>query len=233
MWGNPPVGPIVDGWVIPRSPEEVFKAGKEASIPLLLGTTTREFGASESPDALRQAIEDYAGKFTPQALMLYGLAGDGQGTADPLYGPAGVQWNADVEFHCPISTEALWHTAAHHPTFEYEFDHAIPGQEAQGALHSAELPYVFGSFPTSGNISGNFGSVDTHLADLMESYWTNFAKTGDPNGAGLPHWPQLDAAQLYLLFTEDGQGAVSTGPLRAPQCDLYRRVLAERMKHGN
>ena len=124
----------------------------------------------------------------------------------------------------------MWHTAAHHPTFEYEFDHAIPGQEAQGALHSAELPYVFGSFPTSGNISGNFGPVDTHLADLMEDYWTNFAKTGDPNGSGLPHWPELDAAQLYLIFTEDGQGVASTGPLRAPQCDLYRQILAERIK---
>jgi para-nitrobenzyl esterase len=232
MWGNPPVGPIVDGWVVPRSPEETFKSGKEAPIPLLLGTTTREFGASEPPDALRPAIEGYAGKLAPEALALYGLAGDGQGTDDPLYGSAGVQWNADIEFHCPISTEALWHTAAHRPTFEYELDHAIPGQEAQGALHSAELPYVFGSFPTSGNIAGNFGPVDTHLADLMESYWTNFAKTGDPNGANLPHWPELDAAQLYLIFTEDGQGVASTGPLRAPQCDLYRQILAVRMKQG-
>jgi para-nitrobenzyl esterase len=230
VWGNPPVGPIVDGWVIPRSPEETFKSGEEAPIPLLLGTTTREFGASESPDALRQAIEDYAGNLAPQALTLYGLAGDGQGTADPLYGPAGVQWNADVEFHCPISTEAIWHTAAHHPTFEYELDHAIPGQEAKGALHSADLPYVFGSFPKSGNIAGNFGPVDIHLADLMENYWTNFAKDGDPNGAGLPHWPEFDASQLYLIFTEDGQSVASTGPLRTPQCDLYREVLAARMK---
>ncbi len=233
VWGNPPVGPIVDGWVIPRSPEETFKSGKEAPIPLLLGTTTREFGASESPDALRKTIEDYAGNLAPQALALYGLAGDGQGSADPLYGPAGVQWNADIEFHCPISTEAMWHSAAHHPTFEYELDHAIPGQEAKGALHSADLPYVFGSFPKSGNIAGNFGPVDIQLAGLMENYWTNFAKTGDPNGTGLPNWPEFDAAQIYLIFTEDGLVAASTGALRAPQCDLYREVLAVRMKQGN
>jgi para-nitrobenzyl esterase len=232
VWGNPPVGPIVDGWVIPRSPEEAFKSGEEASVPLLLGTTTREFGASESPDALRKSIEDYAGKLAPQALALYGLADAGQGAADPLYGSAGVQWNADVEFHCPISTEALWHSAAHHPTFEYELDHAIPGQEAQGALHSADLPYVFGSFPTSGNIAGNFGDIDKHLAELVESYWANFAKTGDPNGTDLPYWPEFDAAQLYLVFTEGGQAVVSTGPLRAPQCDLYREILAERTKHS-
>ncbi len=253
QWGIPPVGPIVDGWVIPRSPDEVFKAGKEAPIPLLLGTTTREFGDNESPDALRKSIQEYAGKFAPQALALYGVADGGQGAKDPLYGAAGVQWNADTEFHCPVSTEAVWHAAAHHPTFLYELDHAIPGQEAQGALHSADLPYVFGSFPASGNISGNFGPVDFHLADLMETYWTNFAKTsdpndgssslgskktGDPNNSGDPsstalaHWPEFNAAQLYLVFTEDGQGVASNGPLRAPQCDLYREILAVSMKHG-
>jgi len=231
MWGNPPVGPIVDGWVVPRSPEATFKSGKEAPIPLLLGTTSREIGASESRDALRRAIQDYAGKLAQQALTLYGLTGAGQGADDPLYGSASVQWNADVDFHCPISTEALWHTTAHNPTFEYELDHPIPGQEALGALHSAELPYVFGSFPKSGNLSGNFGPVDVHLADLMESYWTNFAKTGDPNGSSLPHWPELDAAGLYLVFTQDGQSAASTGSLRPAQCDLYRQILAQRMKH--
>jgi para-nitrobenzyl esterase len=253
QWGIPPVGPIVDGWVIPRSPDEVFKAGKEAPIPLLVGVTTREFGDNESPDALRKAIQDYAGKFAPQVLALYGVADGGQGTNDPLYGSAGVQWNADTEFHCPVSTEALWHAAAHHPTFEYEFDHAIPGQEAQGALHSSDLPYVFGSFPTSGNISGKFGPVDFHLADLMETYWINFAKSGDPNdgssslgstktgdpnnsanpsSAALPHWPEFNAAQLYLVFTEGGQAVASTGPMRGPQCDLYREILAVSMKHG-
>jgi para-nitrobenzyl esterase len=239
QWGIPPVGPIVDGWVVPRSPDEVFKAGKEASIPLLVGVTTREFGDAESPDSLRKSIQDYAGKFAPQALALYGVADASQGKDDPLYGSAGVQWNADTEFHCPVATEALWHAAAHHPTFEYELDHAIPGQEAQGVLHSADLPYVFGSFPTSGNISGKFGPVDFQLADLMETYWTNFAKTGDPNSSGdptsaaLPHWPEFNAAQLYLVFTEDGQGVASTSPLRAPQCDLYREILAVSMKHGN
>jgi len=230
IWGHPPVGPDIDGWVIPRSPEEIFKAGQQAPIPLLIGVTTREFGNAMPPDQLRKAITDATGDLAPQALALYGLAGDGQGSTDPLYGSAGAQWGADSVFHCPVTAEALWHSTAHHPTYEYELDHAIPGQEAQGAVHSADLPYVFGYFPKSGNIAGNFGTVDTGLADLMESYWTNFAKTGDPNGSGLPHWPEFDGTQRYLIFTEEGQAVVSTGPLRGPQCDLLRKVLAQRMK---
>lgn len=230
-WGQAPVGPEIDGYVLPSDPAKVFKAGKEAPIPLLLGTNAREFGGSMPVDQLRKNIEGATSQYAQQALALYGLAGDGQGNDDPVYGSAATQWGADVDFHCPATTVALWHAAAHHPMYEYEFDHAIPGQEAQGALHSAELPYVFGNFPRSGNLAGSFGPVDTHLADLLQGYWTNFAKTGDPNDAGLPPWPEFDATQRYITFTEEGQGVSSTGPFRGPQCELYRQVLAVRMKH--
>ncbi len=250
QWGHAPVGPDIDGWVLPRSPADIAKSGQEAPIPLLLGTTSREFGSSLPVDQVRKSIENATKQYAPEALKLYGLADGGQGLNDPLYGSAATQWEADGDFHCPISTEALWHSAAHHPTYEYELDHAIPGQEAQGALHSADLPYVFGYFPKTGNISGNFGEIDTRLADLIESYWTNFAKTGDPNGgwlkepgslgwktgdpngSGLPPWPRFDESQRYLIFTQDGQAVVSTGPSRGPQCDLFRKVLAQRMKQG-
>jgi para-nitrobenzyl esterase len=225
----PGIGPDIDGWVVPRRPEAVFAARQEAAIPLLLGTTSREFGNFEPLDALRLAINNAMGDLAPQALALYGLAGDGQGTADPLYGTAAIQWNADIVFHCPITTEALWHSARN-PTYEYELDHATPGKEAVGALHSADLPYVFGSFPKTGDIGGTFGPIDFQLAELMESYWTNFAKTGNPNADHLPHWPAVDANQQFLRFTQDGNALVSTTPLRAPQCALYRKALEEKIK---
>ncbi len=227
--------PDVDGWVLPTSPQQVFAGGKEAAIPLLIGATSREFGDSEPLDALRESIQSAAGDLAPQALALYGLAGDQPPASDPLYGSASVQWNADKMFHCPIATQALWHSEAHQPTYEYEFDRPIPGQEAQGALHSAELPYVFGNFPKSGNLAGNFAQIDTRLADLIETYWTNFAIAGDPNyrsgdSPNLPAWPRLDDSQRYLIFTPDGGIALSNGPLRAPQCDLYRKMLTQSIK---
>jgi para-nitrobenzyl esterase len=225
--------PDVDGWVLSRPPADVFATGQQAAIPLLIGTTSREFGSSEPLDELRIEITHTTGGLAPQALALYGLNGDGQGTTDPLYGSAAVQWNADNLFHCPITTQALWHASARNPTFEYELDHAIPGQETQGALHSSDLPYVFGYFPTSGNIGGTFTETDKRLADLIESYWTNFAKSGDPNSANLPHWPALDKTQSYLRFTQDGHTVISTTPLRGAQCGLYRRVLAQQMKPAN
>jgi para-nitrobenzyl esterase len=228
----PGFAPDVDGWLIPRPPAEVFAAEQEAAIPLLLGTTVREIGSAEPADALRRTIERETGEFAPRALALYGLSGDGQGMTDPLYGTAADQWPADSIFHCPIAAEALWHSAAHNPTYEYQFDHAIPGQEAQGAVHSSDLPYVFGYFPKWGNIAGSFGQLDYKLADLMETYWTNFAKTGDPDSANLPAWPAFDGSQRYMEFMEDGSAAASAKPLRGPQCSLLHEVLEQRIERA-
>ncbi|MGP8251654.1 MAG: carboxylesterase/lipase family protein [Terracidiphilus sp.] len=230
----PGVGPDVDGWVLRERPAKVFAAGQEAKIPLLIGTTSREFGDQMPADQLLKAIDRQAGDLAPKVKAIYGLNPDAQGEvnppSDPLYGTASQQWTADVSFHCPISSEALWHSAAGNPTYEYELDHAIPGQEAQGAVHSSDLPYVWGYFPKTGNISGAFDAVDTKLADLMEDYWTNFARTGNPNGDSLPVWPDLRTAQTYMQFTENGEGVMSARPLRAAQCEVYREFAAEKLK---
>ncbi len=225
--------PNIDGWVLPRSPLLAFAEGQQLGMPMLIGSTAREFGSEATPDELRKAIENIAGSLAPKALSLYGLADGGQGTTDPLYGPPGNQWIADMIFRCPATTQAQWNNAAKHATYEYQFEHAIPGQEAEGAVHSTDLPYVFGYYPKRGNIAGKFTDVDFKLADLIENYWTNFAKHGNPNGEGLPHWPEYDGAQAFIEFTEDGQVVGQTGGLRRPQCDLHREILKQRMSSSH
>ncbi len=223
------VGPDIDGWVLRQQPAAVFSSGQEAHIPLLYGTTTMEFEGSQTPDQIRIALSIAAGSFAPQAIASYGLANGGQGTSDPKYGSAADQFSADMIFRCPAVTQAAWHAAAGNPTYQYEFNHAIPGQKA--AVHSADLPYVFGYFPTWGNISGKFGEADKKLADLMGTYWTNFAKTGNPNAPGLPNWPQQAATGTYIQFQQGGSVETATG-LRSTQCDLYREWLTARLQRA-
>jgi len=222
-------GPDVDGWVLTRKPTEVFAAGGESAIPLLFGTTTREFGAAASGDELRRRIAWLAGDFAPEALKAYGLADGGAGTFDPVYGTAADQIAADVTFRCPATAEGRWHTAAHHATYQYEFDHAVPGQLF--AIHSSDLGFVFGFYPKEGNLAGNYSDTDYKVSETVENYFTNFARTGNPNGEGLPNWPEFGAAGTFVKFTQSGT-VEEAQDLRSAQCKVYREVVEAGMKPG-
>ena len=226
--GPPMLGPILDGYVLAENPTDVFRHAGESRIPLLIGTTTREFSFDGPPDALQKFIEQFAGELAPRAMELYGLANGGAGQSDPLYGSVGNQWLADQIFRCPVTTQAISHSAAKNAVYEYQLEHAIPGQEKDGAVHSADLPYVFGFYPKTGNIAGSFGAVDFKIADWVETYWTNFAKTGDPNGPSVPKWPEFGKSQSYISITQDGQVFPHSGALRPQQCALYRDILESR-----
>lgn len=226
---RPRFGPVVDGWVLAKNPAAAFAAGEESAIPLLFGTTTKEFESKASADELRGTITRMAGEFAPQALKAYGLADGGTGTSDPVFGSVADQFSADSMFRCPATAEARWHTAAHHRAYEYEFDHAVPGQPA--SVHSTELGYVFGFYPTVGNLAGPYGETDGKISEMVESYFTNFAKTGNPNGTGVPNWPEFGSAAAYVQITQDGRIAAAND-LRGPVCKLYRDVIEARIKQG-
>jgi para-nitrobenzyl esterase len=83
------------------------------------------------------------------------------------------------------------------------------------------LPYVFGTYASLGDTPND---VDTRVSATMERYWTNFAKTGDPNGPGLPQWPAFDPQRrAYIEFTDNGP--IVRANLRGAACDLYGRTL--------
>ncbi len=221
--------PDVDGWVLRRVPLSTFAAGREAPIPLLFGTTTREMNFPMPVSMIRATIRRTTGPLAAQVLAIYGFAHGGQGTASAKYGSGVNQWLADVTFRCPAVLEARWHTAAHHVAYEYEFDHPLPGHSF--AAHSSELPYVFGFFPKPGAAADLIGesltpftAADHRLSSLMERYWTDFASTGDPNGPGLPEWPAFGAKGRYIQFLKDDHVALASHMRRA-QCRLFREAM--------
>lgn len=73
--------------------------------------------------------------------------------------------------------------------------------------------------------------MDTKLAHLMDTYWTNFAKTGNPNGKGLAAWPPQDDSGVYIQFQQDGSVQAATG-MRTAQCSIYREWLTARYQKG-
>jgi para-nitrobenzyl esterase len=222
----PNLGVTVDGYVFASQPAATFASGRQHKVGMILGNTAHErVPGSPLPVDLAKAIEDVYGPLAARAKPLYAVD-------DPFYRSPALQWATDTSFRCSAVTQLGWHAAAGNPAFEYEFARVPPGREKVGATHASELAHVFGTLQRV----GPFGVgppvkstvTDAELSEAMQKYWTNFAKTGDPNGGSLPTWPPFDpGARRYMHFTDDGP--VSKAALRQAQCDVFIDNVRRRM----
>src|SRR5262249_40247672 len=112
--------------------------------------------------------------------------------------------------------------------YVYYYDHRTPGSP-NGATHAAELGYVFRNLGLQQG-AGAPRPEDTAMSELVSSYWTNFAKTGDPNGPGLPKWPAFtEALQQAMIF--DAHSSARTLPNRE-ELDAFDAYYAWRRERG-
>ena len=182
-----------DGWVLKAPANDLYHNGDQAHVPLLIGDNSREFPMDADVATVRGMIGGIYKAETPAAEKLYGVDGGALPPADPVTGSAGTQLLTDLIFRCPNQREALWHVANGQPTWRYVF--AVPQPGMADVAHNAELHYVFDEAP-AGATAGSWPPV--------QDYWANFVKTHDPNGPGLPAWPQMGRAAAYMIFTADG-----------------------------
>jgi para-nitrobenzyl esterase len=226
---GPMMGIVVDGWVLPEQPTKIYAAGRQQKVGLMIGNNSQEFGggmmgmmgrggATPPPD-IRQMISQRYGPLADRALAAYGLNGRNEPPPDPEDGTVMTQWSTDNSFRCGTVQELIWHTAAGNPAYEYQFSRTVHGQEAQGAPHASEIPFIFGTLSVWQQMR-KYNETDQQYAPQMQQYWTNFAKTGDPSGGKLVKWPKFDASKrAYMDFTDAGP-VVKEG-LRRAVCDLF------------
>jgi para-nitrobenzyl esterase len=245
--GYDPNASIVDGWVLPQSPAKAFASGKIEPVDLLVGVNAREFSAFRIGAAA-------AAKNLPQPVAKPGASEQLKQFADvarPLYGSwtdiAVAYYSAEILMHgtpaidrasndivaaCPIGAEAALTTSAGRRAYVYRFDRSVPGKgEAElGAFHSLELPYVFGTFEVRGFRWLPVTTTDHKLSQIVQTYWTNFAKFGDPNGPGLPRWDAWNIDQEpYLSFSQTGD-AVPQHNFSPMFCHLSPERLKEQLR---
>ena len=182
---------IVDGEVIPDEVATIFAEGRQADVPVMIGSTADE-GTTLHGFIVPPFGEGAAG-FEAYATAVLPEAGDAlaalypSGTDDEAQA-SGEALLADVLFTAPMRLWARAMEDVESDAYLYWFTWAPPIEEAEryGAFHAAEIGYVFGNLDLFGAVPVD----DDHaFSDLMATIWTQFARTGNPNGEGLPEWP--------------------------------------------
>ena len=191
--------PVVDGDVVTEAPYEAFAAGHQADIPTLVGNNADEAVFFLGPNPPIKAA-DWAKQLppTPEANALYPFQTDREAYWSR------VQFLTDVANNWHIWTWArLQSRTGHAPIHMLRLEQPWPMADAEkrklmGTPHVAELFYVLQHFDPNDK-SMAWTDEDRRLGETMSSYWTNFAKTGDPNGPGLPNWPAFREDKQVLL----------------------------------
>ncbi len=186
-------GPIIDGKILPMPVAEAFRQGKEAKVPYLVGYNGAEFPSKpEDVDGSLTRILGLKLADLPQVANTY-----------PDKETMAAQIVGDIVFGEPARYLAGLHAANSQSAYLYRFDvvsTSVRGR-LKGTSHAQERQYVFDTLHTSPYATDENDKVQAQHA---VAYWTNFAKTGDPNGAGQPTWPRYDASDKLLEFTNAG-----------------------------
>ena len=211
---------VEDGWVLPRSARKQLETGAHNPVALLVGSNAQEwlmYYPLESGELeYRAALAEYGGsRALPLRELLDATGLNAREKRDLLESGHG--------FHCPALKLATLIDSHGDSAFVYNFSRVRPGAQALMAYHGAEIPYAFDTadswLPAD--------VIDAQLTASMLGYWTNFVKTGDPNGAGLSNWPRFNPTTLAYL--DLGDSAIAGTGLRREFCREMNAVWDEKL----
>ncbi len=220
-------GPILEGYVLPANAAELFAKGQQNDVPLLAGSNMDEgtlfanrVQPQPTPGSFLDQVRTFFGSHAEAVLKIY---------------PADTPEQTKASFAALLGDQLisyptwLWETlqakTGKAPIYRYSFELRPPAPDvsltplaAQGVFHSAEILYAFDNLQVR---EWSWRPEDRKMAELVSTYWVNFAKNGDPNAPGLPEWPKYTGpnGSVMRLSVQPSAGA-------DPHLDRYQTLNA-------
>lgn len=205
-----PFTPILDGDILPGNEYELYQADRFNDTPVLVGTNADEGRIFTPPGVTPARFEAQSraryGRYVDAILAVYAHVTNAQAeqAARDVFRDSTFAWDS-------WAWALLQSEKGHGKAYLYYFDQGSP-QAPAGPIHGAEIGYVFdnlGSLIQGVSAAGQSWpppADDPTLASVVSGYWVNFAKTGDPNGPGLPAWPAFSASSQQAMFLDERAG---------------------------
>lgn len=235
---TPNPGLVLDGWFLREAPGEIFAQGRQLPVDFIIGNNGREMSAFRAESkgsggtstgldtSATQTVKIFYGASTPIVLASF-LADNALHRTR-----AADSWLNDVISTCPGMAMAALHASAGHHAYFYLFEREVPGKgrSTLGSFHSLEIPYVFGALRNPMWNWLPFEEADNRLAEIIETYWTNFAKTGNPNGRNVPEWRESESGgEGAMRFNADGTAGFRRSS-RPTYCDVNVADVKSRLR---
>jgi len=220
--------PNIDGYFFPEDPLTVYLEGRQARVPLLAGWTADEHRSYQYFKNLDPTRENYLKKLdedfgaeAPAVLELFpgGTAEEIETSAHDLASALFITYSTWKWIDMQVRTGV--------PVYRYRFDQPIPpepGKRPRGTHHASDITFTFNALAAR---DLPWTADHRKMSEIMTSYWSNFAKTGDPNGPGLPQWPRYSPATGYVVMHLKVDGA--TGPQARPAAERAQYELLDRI----
>jgi para-nitrobenzyl esterase len=195
-------GPVIDGYVLPEPIPQIFAKNSQNNVALLTGWNQDErFSQLTSMAEFKKQVESKYSSNAEKIFKYYPSNSEEQSIEsqkalgrDETFGISNYAW---AKIQSRGKNKAYLYNFLRKPPAEGDF-------VQYGAFHTAEVPYAFNTLKY---FKRPLQPSDYALGALMSSYWTNFAKTGDPNAEGLPEWPAFDEGKAMVMMFDEKSSA--------------------------